>query len=129
MPGRTLPCLWVVPYARQNPPMLVGGALRRLEPSITGCWRDPQVKPPVRIQVLPLVLLEIYGEGRMVCTTMQPFHCYFHICITVFTCDDGIKNGDEVAVDCGGSCSDCSMLHCPVGQEVTSLAQALFVRN
>ena len=40
--------LWVVPYAGWNPPMLVGGALCRAEPSITGGWQDPLVKPPVK---------------------------------------------------------------------------------
>ena len=38
LPGRTLPCLWVVPYTRQNPPMLVGGALCQAEPSHACGW-------------------------------------------------------------------------------------------
>ena len=37
----------VVPYAARNPPMLVGGALCRAEPTFTGGWRDPRVKPTV----------------------------------------------------------------------------------
>ena len=33
-------------------------------------------------------------------------HIFFPIQISV-TCNDGIKNGDETGVDCGGSCSRC----------------------
>ena len=39
--------LLAVPYAGQNPPMLVGGALCRAEPSITRDGRGPVAKPPV----------------------------------------------------------------------------------
>ena len=38
MPGRALPCLWVVPYAGRSPPMLVGGALCQTEPSHACGW-------------------------------------------------------------------------------------------
>ena len=31
------------------------------------------------------------------------------------TCSDGIKNGDETGVDCGGSCSACSAVSMPIG--------------
>ena len=47
MPGGTLPCLWVVPYAGRDPPMLVGRALCREEPSLTCVGRGPVAKPPV----------------------------------------------------------------------------------
>ena len=39
--------LWVVPYAGRNPPMLVGCALCRAEPSLTCVGRGPVAKPPV----------------------------------------------------------------------------------
>ena len=39
--------LWVVPYAGQSPPMLVGRALCRAEPSMTCVGRGPMAKPPV----------------------------------------------------------------------------------
>jgi len=31
------------------------------------------------------------------------------------TCSDGIQNGDETGVDCGGSCSACSAVSMPIG--------------
>lgn len=31
------------------------------------------------------------------------------------TCSDGIQNGDETGVDCGGSCSACSTVSIPIG--------------
>ena len=44
----SLPCsLWVVPYAGRNPPMLVGCALCRAEPSMTCVGRGPVAKPPL----------------------------------------------------------------------------------
>ena len=30
--------------------------------------------------------------------------------ITMATCDDGIMNGDETGVDCGGSCEPCEIM-------------------
>ena len=39
--------LWVVPYAGRNPPMLVGRALCRAEPSMTREGQGPVAKPPV----------------------------------------------------------------------------------
>ena len=40
------------------------------------------------------------------------------------SCDDGVQNGDETGVDCGGSCAPCSS--CPTGTlvTVTTLADA-----
>ena len=32
---------------------------------------------------------------------------------TAPTCTDGIQNGDELGVDCSGSCAVCGMFHCP----------------
>lgn len=31
------------------------------------------------------------------------------------TCSDGVQNGDETGVDCGGSCSACSAVSMPIG--------------
>ena len=39
---------------------------------------------------------------------------------TAPTCTDGLQNGDEAAVDCGGSCAACRMSCCATGG-VTSL--------
>src|SRR6185369_17740 len=32
--------------------------------------------------------------------------CVGHVCVSP-SCGDGAKNGDETAVDCGGSCAPC----------------------
>lgn len=34
-------------------------------------------------------------------------------CIYLPTCSDGLKNGDETDVDCGGSCAACSIIETP----------------
>lgn len=44
-------------------------------------------------------------------------------CPTEPTCTDGIQNGDETGVDCGGSCTDCPTASCdvPVGLVVRNM--------
>ena len=32
--------------------------------------------------------------------------------VIVLHCHDGMKNGDETGVDCGGSCEACKGMHC-----------------
>jgi hypothetical protein len=44
-------------------------------------------------------------------------HCYEHAC---FRCDDGVENGDELEVDCGGACPECLGLPCSIGSDCKS---------
>ena len=46
-------------------------------------------------------------------------HCNV-VCISA-SCTDGVQNGDETDVDCGGSCGPCKdQLHCKVAKDCTS---------
>jgi hypothetical protein len=44
-------------------------------------------------------------------------HCYENAC---FRCDDGVENGDELEVDCGGACPQCLGLPCSTPQDCKS---------
>ncbi len=33
-------------------------------------------------------------------------------CAQIFSCSDGVKNGTETGIDCGGSCPPCTTCHC-----------------
>jgi hypothetical protein len=44
-------------------------------------------------------------------------HCHEHAC---FRCDDGVENGDELEIDCGGACPQCIGLSCSTGPECKS---------
>ena len=54
----------------------------------------------------------VYPERMAVCSLAEK-NAY----LNPPTCTDGIKNGTETGVDCGGSCQPCSDSACPAGQD------------
>lgn len=57
---------------------------------------------------------QLITPGRTTCSTGTPTP-------PQPTCDDGIKNGDETGIDCGGSCKPCEVAASGVDAGLTSL--------
>ena len=57
---------------------------------------------------------QLITPGRTTCSTGTPTP-------PQPTCDDGIKNGDETGIDCGGSCKPCQVAASGVDAGLTSL--------
>jgi len=58
-------------------------------------------------QILTTSRAELIQPGRVDCRTDDT------VGIVNATCNDGIKNGTETAIDCGGSCKPCAVSHAP----------------
>jgi hypothetical protein len=61
------------------------------------------------------------GTGCSADGDCESLYCKGHVC-TAASCHDGVKDGDETGVDCGGSCPPCANGNgCLVGADCTSL--------